>query len=226
MKTSVATTRSKRASVRAQVVDRIGVHQRVVDAERRRLGEHARREVETGQALGQGPQQRAAQSGAAAEVERVAVGPAIHGDQLVDEPGVGPIAQAGDEMLVEGLGIVVEQGLHIVARRRRRRCTARHRGEVVGVQIGVGAVAECLAKSVRGLVEPTELAQQRAAAAPGIEPRRIDGEDALEGRERLAASFEPLERLAAPEPAFDDVAIPCQQAIEGGQGFIEPAQPQ
>ena len=32
----------------------------------------------------------------------MAVGPAIHGDQFVDEPGVGPIAQAGDEMLIEG----------------------------------------------------------------------------------------------------------------------------
>ena len=100
-----------------QVFDKIGLHQLVLDARRRRVGDQVGGQVDALEPRRHRPDKRAAKPSAAAQIQSRGK-PALRQTQSVDQYPRCAVAKHLDQMLVELAGIGVEQTLHILPRRR------------------------------------------------------------------------------------------------------------
>ena len=199
----------------AQVLDQIGLQQARIHARRACLLEHAGRQIDADQTPGPAREQRAAQAGAAAQVEHAA--PRLRGAEQVDQRAVRAVAEHLHEMPVEVAGIGVEEPLHI-ARGRARWCVfAAHRGKVVAVQSGIGAVRDGLLVGVRGLVEPAAFAQHRAGLAPRLRLPGFDPAHGLEGNQRFGMPVQFGQRMGAMQPGIGVVGFEREHRVGGGE---------
>ena len=205
--------------------DDVGVREAIVDAEPTRLGQHALGEIDTGQSSRQGPQERAAEAGAAAEVERRVVAGAGERDEPLDEAAMSLVAKRAHDVGIEVVGVAVEEAGDVGARRRRHGARL-DRCQVELVQRRVGAVAQRFAERPRRLVEAAGLAQQRAEAAPGRGMVRVEGEQAPERRQRVLGAAELRERGRAVEQRIGAVALDGEGRVGAGERVVRPRQAQ
>ena len=164
----------------SQVGRDVGLRESLVDASGARLRQHLGRQVDAVDALGQAFQLHAAQPGAATEIQRMRETPlAGHLAQLAHQHLVPAIVQHLQQMRVELAGVVVEEPLHVVARRRFRCRTVFDRGQTEFDHLGVAAVRQRLPVRHRGLDVAARLAQDAAAVDPRLGLRGIERQRAL-----------------------------------------------
>ena len=112
------------------------------------------------------------------------------------------VLQVFDEMALEIVGVLVEQGLHIRARRLHGHGLAcLDRGEVEAVQLLIPTVRQGLLETAGGLCVLPGVAQQAAALAPGLCQRGVQHQCLVQGLQRLVGVVQPQE--AARERQLD-----------------------
>src|SRR5206468_1972691 len=155
---------------------------------------HVLRQVHAGQALRQRPQQRAAQTGSAAQVQRVRELPA--GESLHQDLGR-VVAQRLHQVRVELSCIAVEQRLHVLAWRVRRRGGALQARQVVLQQFRVATACQRLPIRRGGFLPAPQLTQRHAAVHPHGGGTRIGRDGAVEQVQRWRRATQLRERRRA-----------------------------
>ena len=94
------------------------------------------------------------------------------------------------------------------------------------MQVRVCAMAQRLAKRMRGLGEPMPLAQQRTGGAPRRGMARIEREQAPEFRQRLLGTAELGERGGAMERGVGAAGLGRERGIRALQRVARAGEPQ
>ena len=170
-------------------------------------------------------EQRAAEAGAAAEVEHRGVVPARIG-QVLDHQVVALVAEDADQMVVELFGVVVEQAFDVGGRRGRGRRGAADAGEEPFVQLRVAAALARLRVRLRRLLEPTHLAQQAAALAPHLGQLRRALDHTVVGGEGLLLQTHAGQGDGADAEGIDVARLCCEHRVGRGDRLDRPVHPQ
>ena len=91
------------------------------------------------------------------------------------------VVQYIDKMIRKRVGIVIEQSLHILARRNGRRFSAGKRGKEVAIEFSIATVGDGLLERMRCLVEALHVLQDASAMAPSRRQIRIDSQRLIIG---------------------------------------------
>ena len=208
----------------SQMLGDLGMDELPVRTEPARLLEHVAGQIDAVDTVRHRRNERAAQPGAATEVERGPVALGFQTVQTVDQGRVGLVVESIEQMALERLGVLVEERFDIGNRRGRRRTATGDRGEEIAVQLGIGTVRDGLLERDRRLVEPMPVAQDAAALAPCRTERRIEGKGLLVRGQRLVVAIEELQRLAALEVPFRVMGLATQHLVEIAERCGVPAE--
>lgn len=111
------------------------------------------------------------------------------------------VAQLADEMVLEFVGVLVEQGLHVLARRMVHRRAVLQGCKVVAVQVGICPSVQRVLVTTRGLSGLLRFAAQVTELAPRLGQVRILLHGRLQCGHRLRGA--PCPRQALPQAHAD-----------------------